>query len=134
MYISFPISYPISLLLDYLLGTHTKSRFRNNDLVALIELHTHNELKKMHMIEDKEGNLESFRYSEEIGLNQEQANLMISAIEMNKKKAREKMIPLDKVFMFDHFQNINDIRVLTNGGYSRIPIYEHKKDNIVGKY
>ena len=57
MYISFPISYPISLLLDYLLGTHTKSRFRNNDLVALIELHTHNELKKMHMIEDKEGNL-----------------------------------------------------------------------------
>lgn len=36
MYLSFPLSYPMSLLLDALLGKHSKSRFLNTDLKALI--------------------------------------------------------------------------------------------------
>jgi len=130
MYISAPISYPISLLLDYLLGTHTKSRFRNTDLVALIELHTHNALKHLHHFHDE--NDEEHDFNDAMGLNQEQANLMISAIEMYKKKVREKMISLDKSFLFDYQQSVYDISVFTNCGYSRIPIFENRKDNLIG--
>jgi len=129
MYISAPISYPISLLLDYLLGIHTKSRFRNTDLVALIELHTHNALKNLHFHDEND---EEHDFNDAMGLNQEQANLMISAIEMYKKKVREKMISLDKSFLFDYQQSIYDISAFTNCGYSRIPIFENRKDNLIG--
>ena len=47
MYLSFPISYPISLLLDILLGKHSKSRFLNTDLKALVELHSTTALQDM---------------------------------------------------------------------------------------
>ena len=42
------------------------------------------------------------------------------------------MIPFEKVFMFDINKNITDLSMITEGGYSRIPIYETNKDNIVG--
>ena len=91
MYISSPLSYPISLLLDCLLGIHTKSRFQNNDLVALIELHTHNALMKLNIDDNKGGTSDEKRnIREKIGLNEEQAKLMISAIEMNNKIAKKK--------------------------------------------
>ena len=47
MYISFLISYPISLLLDLILGKHSKSRFLNTDLKALIELHSVNAISQL---------------------------------------------------------------------------------------
>ena len=53
MYISSPIAFPIAKVLDLLLGEHTKSRFLNNDLKALIELHTINALENMNFIERK---------------------------------------------------------------------------------
>ncbi len=132
MYLSCPLSYPISLLLDYLLGTHTKNRFQNNDLKALIELHTTNALKNMNFFEGlEEKSDENLR--EEIGLDQDQANLMISAIEMGGKKAKEKMIPIDKIFMFDFNHGIENLSELYEGGYSRVPIYEDDRNNILGK-
>jgi metal transporter CNNM len=134
MYISSPISYPLGHLLDYLLGKHTKSRFHNCDLIALIELHTHNALKKLNAVEDQDYHNDKMKknFAEDIGLNDDQANLMISAIEMNKKKAKEKMIPLEKVFMFDYNKNIHLISEIMEGGYSRVPIYENNRNNIVG--
>lgn len=133
MYISSPLSYPISLLLDVILGTHTKSRFQNNDLVALIELHTHNALKKIAEDSNQEHD-ENSLFNNEIGLDEAQASLMISAIEIAKKKAIEKMIPLQKVFMFDHNLHIDDPIEIKKGGFSRIPIYEGDRNNVIGKY
>ena len=34
------LAYPLSKLLDCLLGTHRITRYSNNDLKALIEMHT----------------------------------------------------------------------------------------------
>ena len=47
MYASCPLSYPISLLLDVLLGKHEKARFLNADLKALIDLHQRASLSNM---------------------------------------------------------------------------------------
>ena len=47
MYASCPLSYPISLLLDVVLGKHEKARFLNADLKALIDLHQRASLSNM---------------------------------------------------------------------------------------
>ena len=44
MVIFFPICYPIAKLLDCLLGTHSKNRYKNNDLKILLDLHVRDKL------------------------------------------------------------------------------------------
>ena len=41
------LAYPLSLLLDWILGTHRITRYSNNDLKALIEMHTVRALEAM---------------------------------------------------------------------------------------
>lgn len=61
----------------------------------------------------------------DFGLNAEQANLMVSAIEMKDKKAIEVMIPIKKIFMFSFDSPVNNVNlsVILEKGYSRIPVY-----------
>jgi metal transporter CNNM len=141
MYVTAPISYPIAKALDYLLGEHHKSRFLNNDLKALIELHTYNSLQKMNLGEKGDdhnhhgGGDIHHSQDENLGLNQEQANLMISAIDMKEKKAIELMIPMKNVFMIDYDEILDKFRfgLLIEKGFSRIPVYSnHDRNDIVG--
>ena len=140
MYLCSPLSYPIALILDRLLGKHTKSRFQNSDLKALIELHTFNSLQQMHLTEkgeksgsDTSGEIEEGH--EDIGINQEQANLIISAIDMKERKAIEMMTPIEKVFMidFDEILDKTKFGVILDKGFSRIPVYTNNdKNDIIG--
>lgn len=157
MYVSSPISFPIAKLLDFLLGKHTKSRFINSDLKALIELHTFNALENLNIIEKKKekelhhavsltnqsqmssshtDNYEShIGVGPELGLNQEQANLMISAIEMKEKKAIEIMIPQKNTFMISWDDNLDKFKIglILDKGFSRIPVYTNNdRSDIVG--
>ena len=61
----------------------------------------------------------------DLGLNEEQANLMISAIEMKEKKAIEVMIPISKTYMISYDDPIDNVKlsVILERGYSRIPVY-----------
>lgn len=71
----------------------------------------------------------------DFGLNEEQANLMVSAIEMKDKKAIEVMIPINKTFMVSYdspFDNVN-LSVILEKGFSRIPVYSNNCSNdIIG--
>jgi metal transporter CNNM len=158
MYISSPFSFPIAKLLDHLLGKHNKSRFLNNDLKALIELHTFNALENVNIIEKKVENdnqqgLSLGKQSQmssshndhlesqvggltELGLNQEQANIMISAIDIKEKKAIEIMIPLKNTFMISYDDNLDKFKIglMLDKGFSRIPVYTNNdRNDIVGK-
>ena len=154
MYISSPISFPIAKMLDLLLGQHSKSRFINNDLKALIELHTIQALEKMNILEkpsEKEQainnslnqtemsssharKMDSLHAGTEMGLNQEQANLMISAIEMKQKKAIEIMIPQKNTFMINFDDNLDKFKIglILDKGFSRIPVFNNERNDIVG--
>lgn len=157
MYISSPVSFPIAKLLDLLLGKHNKSRFLNNDLKALIELHTFNALEKLQIIEkkneidihqvmslDKQSQMSSSHTDHleshvggyaELGLNQEQANIMISAIDIKEKKAIEIMIPLKNTFMISYDDNLDKFKIglILDKGFSRIPVYTNNdRNDIVG--
>lgn len=70
-----------------------------------------------------------------IGLNDEQANLMISALEMREKKVIELMIPINKTFMIDYDEALEKFKLnlILDKGYSRIPVYSnHNTNDIVG--
>jgi len=130
MYTTFVISYPIALLLDYLLGKHSKSRFVNTDLKGLIELHTMEALDK---IVREEGHFQHAG-QDEIGLHNEQKDLMISAIEIKQRKVIEIMIPIGKVFMIDYDQELDkmQLNLILDKGYSRIPVYHRDRNNVIG--
>jgi metal transporter CNNM len=133
MYVSSPISLPFAKLLDHLLGEHHKSRFLNNDLKALIELHTFNSLDRLNLSHDnEEGDLGSSR---KMGLCDEQANLMISALDFREKKVIELMIPIKNTFLIDYDEILDKfkLQLILDKGYSRIPVYsDHNVNDIVG--
>lgn len=129
MYITFPISYPVAKLLDHLVGKHSKSRFVNTDLKGLIELHTIEALEKLDVHTQ-----ELPEKVEGLGLQNEQADLMISALEIQNKKAIEMMIPIDRTVMIDMDSIVDKKSVgnLLEYGFSRIPVYSGERDNIIG--
>ena len=128
MYVTYPISYPLSLLIDHVVGKHMKSRFANSDLRGLIELHTVDALNK---IKEEE---EDFEIGANTGLSKEQANAMLGALDIQEKKAKDIMIPLDKVVMLEYNTEIDEqtLSMILNKGFSRIPVYSGKRNNVVG--
>jgi metal transporter CNNM len=70
-----------------------------------------------------------------MGLIDEQANLMISALEMKDKKVIELMIPIRNTFMIDYDDILDKFKLnlILDKGYSRIPVYaNHNKNDIQG--
>lgn len=118
------IAYPISLLLDYFLGKHTKNRYKNTDLKALIELHTQNAVHE----------LQQEQLKGPIGLSNEQVKLVKGAIDLTTYVARDAMKPYDKVVTIDYQQLLTKsfLNKLTEQGYSRYPVYKDYKHNVIG--
>jgi CBS domain containing-hemolysin-like protein len=101
----------------------------NTDLKALIELHTHNALQQIdHLSENK------LTHVNQLGINVDQKNLIISAFELKETSAHDIMIPMDNVYMIDYDQKIGkkELNEILEKGFSRIPVYEYHKSNLVG--
>ena len=126
MYLTYPISYPLAILIDHVVGKHMKNRFCNSDLRGLIELHTKEQIQKIQE-EEKEF------MGDDMGLSKEQANFMLGALDIQEKKARDIMIPLSKTVMLNNEDEIDEKMInIFKIGHSRIPVYSKTKDNIQG--
>jgi len=77
----------LAKLLDWLLGEHARCRFHNQDLKALVELHSFRALERM----------EDFNIIDDMGLRPEQTNLIMGALDLFKIKASQAMIPYKNV-------------------------------------
>ena len=171
MLVSCPITYPLSKLLERLLGEKHKYRLLNSDIKALIELHKINHLKELtegmsgavtqlpqsrnyirssrsesmnNNNQHTKQSIDSFEYNRhsnvisiqnKMGLHDEEANLMISALEIREKQAIELMIPFTSTFMIDYDEKLDKskLRHIINKGYSRIPVYgNHNRQDILG--
>lgn len=108
-----------------------KFRFQNTDLKALIELHTFNALNS-HASADSSHH--SSDADSDIGIDDQQANIMIAVIEGKDKKVSEIMIPMDKAFMvcYDECIDGDHMHEIINKGFSRIPVYGKSKNEIEG--
>jgi metal transporter CNNM len=123
---TYPLSYPIAIVMDKVIGIQGKTRYSNNDLRELIKLHTINAIKEFEPDEEIKKN--------EIGLSNEQVQFMIGALDIKTEKVKQIMIPLKDCEMMEYNTIINEefLRNLMIKGYSRIPIYINHRNNVVG--
>ncbi|KAL3133531.1 hypothetical protein ABBQ38_007384 [Trebouxia sp. C0009 RCD-2024] len=110
---SSPISWPISKLLDYLLGSEHTVRppsstalFRRGQLKALVDLHSETE------------GLGGQLAAEEI-------NVIRGALDLTSKTAAQGMTPLGKVRMLSADEELNEdtLRGILLSGHSRVPVH-----------
>ncbi|XP_076759804.1 metal transporter uex isoform X2 [Xylocopa sonorina] len=110
MVITFPLSYPISKILDFLLGEEIGNVYNRERLKELVRVTTgYNDLEK------------------------DEVNIIAGALELRKKTVADVMTKIEDVYMLDYnaildFETVSEIM---KSGFSRIPVYEGTRTNIV---
>ena len=142
------IAYPISLVLDRMLGEEHKGRYNKAEFRALINLH--NEASDEYSAEanpdDEEtggaptglaglrAELGAKQILNRSGVARQELRIMTGALELHRLKVKDVMLPLDEVFMLSTQAKL-DAETLTNivmKGHSRIPVFEGHPHNIRG--
>ncbi|KAL7125198.1 hypothetical protein ABFS83_14G100700 [Erythranthe nasuta] len=115
VWICFPVAYPISKLLDSLLGNGHRALFRRAELKTLVNFH---------------GN-EAGKGGE---LTHDETTIIAGALELSEKTASDAMTPISETFAIDINAKLD--RVLMNlileKGHSRVPVYYEQPTNIIG--
>ncbi|WOL04216.1 DUF21 domain-containing protein [Canna indica] len=115
VWICFPVAYPISKFLDFILGDGHVALFRRAELKTLVYLH---------------GN-EAGKGGE---LTHDETTIISGALELTEKKAKDAMNPISQIFAID-INAILDRDLMTKileKGHSRVPVYYEKPTNIIG--
>nr|GLL38973.1 DUF21 domain-containing protein At2g14520-like isoform X1 [Ipomoea trifida] len=115
MWFWFPVAYPISKLLDCILGHEHKSLFRRAELKTLVDLH---------------GN-EAGKGGE---LSIDETTIIAGALELAEKTAKDAMTPISETFTIDinAILDRNTINLILEKGHSRVPVYYEQPTNLVG--
>ena len=108
MFLTCPLSYPLSLILDKVLG------------------------KELAAIYTREKIRELMRNVKDLG--EKEMKIISGALDFNKKKVKQIMTELKDVFMLDVNAKLDfeTIAKISQHGYSRIPVYEDTKKHVVG--
>lgn len=116
MLLLFVIAWPISKLLDCLLGHEHSTFFRRAELRELVDLHR----------ESADANEDPLRDDEVL--------IIQGALEMRNKTVADRYTPLENVFMLDANCKLDHdtMTQISGKGHSRVPVYEGDKENIVG--
>eukprot|EP01087_Luapelamoeba_hula_P011026 TRINITY_DN2962_c0_g1_i1.p1 TRINITY_DN2962_c0_g1~~TRINITY_DN2962_c0_g1_i1.p1 ORF type:complete len:735 (+),score=136.17 TRINITY_DN2962_c0_g1_i1:270-2474(+) len=124
----FPISWPISLVLDVLLGGEHGTFFRRAELKELVNLH----VKERQF--GKGGDAEAFEGMLDMGLSADEVSIIHGALDMTIKTVRVPMTPIEDVFMLEAHDKLDlpTMKKMLAAGYSRIPVYRKNKENIMG--
>ncbi|XP_042002733.1 DUF21 domain-containing protein At5g52790-like isoform X1 [Salvia splendens] len=113
--IVFPLSYPISKLLDLLLGKGHSALLRRAELKILVDMH---------------GN-EAGKGGE---LSHNETTIISGALDLTAKTAKDAMTPLSSVFSLDFNAKLDNdtMGLILSKGHSRVPVYLGSPANIVG--
>ncbi|XP_072515693.1 metal transporter CNNM4 isoform X3 [Salminus brasiliensis] len=110
MLLTFPLSFPISKLLDCVLGQEIGTVYNREKLVGMLKVtEPYNDLVK------------------------EELNMIQGALELRTKTVEDVMTPLNNCFMIrsDAVLDFNTMSEIMESGYTRIPVYEDERSNIV---
>lgn len=115
VWICFPVAYPISKLLDYLLGDGHRALFRRAELKTLVNLH---------------GN-EAGKGGE---LTHDETTIIAGALELSEKTASDAMTPISEIFSIDINAKLDRfmMNLVLEKGHSRVPVYYEQPTNIIG--
>lgn len=110
MVLTFPLAYPISKFLDFVLGEEIGNVYTRERLKELVKVTTEfNDLEK------------------------DEVNMISGALELRRKIVGDVMTKLDDVYMlsYDAILDFETVSEIMKSGYSRIPVYEDRRTNIV---
>uniref|UniRef100_A0A8C5R050 Metal transporter n=1 Tax=Leptobrachium leishanense TaxID=445787 RepID=A0A8C5R050_9ANUR len=110
MMMTFPASYPVSKLLDCVLGQEIGTVYNREKLLEMLRVtDPYNDLVK------------------------EELNIIQGALELRTKTVEDVMTPLRDCFMMagDATLDFNTMSEIMESGYTRIPVYEGERANIV---
>ncbi|EEF40254.1 DUF21 domain-containing protein At2g14520 [Ricinus communis] len=115
VWICFPVAYPISKLLDYLLGHGHVALFRRAELKTLVNFH---------------GN-EAGKGGE---LTHDETTIIAGALELTEKTASDAMTPISETFAIDINAKLDKelMSLILEKGHSRVPVYYEQPTNIIG--
>ena len=110
MLLTSPLSWPISKLLDLMLGKELGTVYNRNRLIELLRV-----------------------TQAETDLNKDEVNILTGALVLQEKKIEDIMTPLGDCYMLAlqavlDFDTISEIK---DKGYSRIPVYDDDESNVV---
>ncbi|XP_056322380.1 metal transporter CNNM4 isoform X2 [Danio aesculapii] len=110
MLLTFPLSFPVSKLLDCVLGQEIGTVYNREKLVEMLKVtEPYNDLVK------------------------EELNIIQGALELRTKTVEDVMTPLGHCFMIhtDAVLDFNTMTEIMESGYTRIPVYDSERSNIV---
>ena len=111
MLVTFPVSFPISLILDKVLGEEIGHDFTREKLHEIIRV-----MKTKNVLHEHE------------------VNIISGALSLTHKTVKDVMKNIDDAFMLEYntcMLNRECISDIMNHGYSRIPVYDFDRRNIV---
>ncbi|KRT82583.1 cNMP binding protein [Oryctes borbonicus] len=116
MVLTAPLSYPVSKILDWILGEEIGNVYNRERLKELVKI----------------------QYSKNVttgenDLDKDEVNIISGALELRKKTVAEVMTRIEDAFMLDYdavldFETVSEIM---KSGYSRIPVYEGDRKKII---
>ncbi|XP_035929627.1 metal transporter CNNM4 [Halichoerus grypus] len=110
MLVTFPLSFPISKLLDFVLGQEIRTVYNREKLMEMLKVtEPYNDLVK------------------------EELNMIQGALELRTKTVEDIMTQLQDCFMIrsDAILDFNTMSEIMESGYTRIPVFEDEQSNIV---
>ncbi|KAJ6421265.1 hypothetical protein OIU84_028609 [Salix udensis] len=110
----FPLAYPISKLLDWILGEKHSALLRRAELKTLVDMHGN---------EGKGGEL-----------THDETTIIAGALDLTQKTAKDAMTPISETFSLDINTKLDEktMGLIIRKGHSRIPIYTGNPTNIIG--
>jgi len=111
MFLFFPLSYPMAMLLDKVLGDEIGNIHSKSEMKRLLELH-----------------VENGAFDDETG------KTMAGALTFKDLEVRTVMTPLEDVYMIsiEEVLSFETVAEIFKSGFSRIPVYEIDEENICG--
>ncbi|KAL2558662.1 protein of unknown function-containing protein [Forsythia ovata] len=115
LFIFFPVAYPISKLLDWLLGKSHSALLRRTELKTLVDLH-------------------SIKAGKGGELTDDETTIITGALNMTERIAKDAMTPISKTFSLDINSKLDmyTMGAIVSQGHSRVPVYSGNSTNIVG--
>ena len=110
IYLTTLASYPLSKIIDYILGDELPTKYSRDKIKELI--------KKAQ------------------GLPEKQCKIINGALDLKNKKVSDVMIDIDDVYMLQEDQSLNFETIVSiyNSGFSRIPVYQKNRNDISGYF
>ncbi|KAL9999258.1 putative CBS domain, CNNM, transmembrane domain-containing protein [Helianthus debilis subsp. tardiflorus] len=111
----FPIAYPVSKLLDWILGKEHSALLRRAELKTLVDMHG-----------DKAG-----KGGE---LTNDEITIITGALDLAQKTVKDAMTPISEIFSLELNSKLNEetMNLLLSKRHSRVPVYLGRLDNIIG--